>query len=91
MLLPPHQADFVAGTGTGRRGGDNPQEGGPPEDESQPLVYDNFDALPLRQNEGKSVLRFDTFDAALDEFFAKVRLLGRAAPEECRSATWFRF
>ena len=37
-------------------------------------MYDDFDALPLRQNEGKSVLAFDTFDAALDEFFAKARL-----------------
>ena len=44
------------------------------EDVSKPYVYDEFDALPLKQNEGKSILEFDTLDAALDEFYAKVSL-----------------
>lgn len=44
------------------------------EDASKPYVYDEFDALPLKQNEGKSILEFDTLDAALDEFYAKVSL-----------------
>ena len=43
------------------------------DDTSKPLIYDEFDALRLKQNEGKSVLEYDTLDAALDEFFAKVR------------------
>jgi len=41
-------------------------------DPSKPLFYDEYDALPLKQNQGKSMLEFDTLDEALDEFFAKV-------------------
>ena len=36
-------------------------------------VFLEFDPLPLRQHAGKPSLAFDTFDAALDAFFAKVR------------------
>lgn len=42
------------------------------EDESKPLIYDEFDALSLKQNNGKAMLEFPTLDEALDEFFAKV-------------------
>lgn len=35
-------------------------------------MYDEFDPLPLKQHEHKQAIVFDTFDAALDEFFAKV-------------------
>ncbi len=39
-------------------------------------VFLEFDPLPLRQHAGKPSLAFDTFDAALDAFFAKVRVRG---------------
>ena len=38
------------------------------------VTYDEFEPLPLAQNTGRRSLHFDTFDAALDEFFAKVWL-----------------
>lgn len=44
------------------------------EDASKPLIYDEFDALCLKQNEGQPVLEFESLDAALDEFYAKVSL-----------------
>ncbi len=34
-------------------------------------VFQEFDPLPLAQHAGKPSLAFDTFDAALDAFFAK--------------------
>ena len=34
-------------------------------------VFLEFDPLPLKQHAGKPSLAFDTFDAALDAFFAK--------------------
>ena len=34
-------------------------------------VFVEFDPLPLKQHAGKPSLAFDTFDAALDAFFAK--------------------
>ncbi len=37
------------------------------------LVYDSFDPLILQQNSGQEVLRFPTYNAALDEFYAKAR------------------
>ena len=37
------------------------------------LVYESYDPLRLQQNEGRELLPFPTFDAALDEFYAKVR------------------
>ena len=36
--------------------------------------YEEYDPLLLKQNEGLGYLEFPTYDAALDEFFAKVRL-----------------
>ena len=36
------------------------------------LVYESYDPLRLKQNEGRELLPFPTFDAALDEFYAKV-------------------
>ena len=39
------------------------------------LVYESYDPLRLKQNECQELLPFPTFDAALDEFYAKVRAL----------------
>ena len=39
-------------------------------------MYADFDPLLLEQKKGGRVLEFATFDAALDEFFSKVRTLG---------------
>lgn len=39
------------------------------------LVYDSFEPLVLQQNADLETLSFPTFDAALDEFYAKVKLL----------------
>ena len=36
------------------------------------LVYESYDPLRLKQNEVQELLPFPTFDAALDEFYAKV-------------------
>lgn len=36
------------------------------------VVYEDFDPLLLKQNESLQKLEFDTYDAALDEFYAKV-------------------
>lgn len=36
------------------------------------IVYEDFDPLLLKQNEAAQKLEFETYDAALDEFFAKV-------------------
>ena len=36
--------------------------------------YEEYDPLLLKQNEGLGYLEFPTYNAALDEFFAKVRL-----------------
>ncbi len=41
------------------------------------LVYESYDPLRLQQNEGRELLPFPTFDAALDEFYAKVRAHSR--------------
>ena len=38
------------------------------------IVYEDFDPLLLKQNEGLQKLEFETYDAALDEFYAKVML-----------------
>ncbi len=37
-------------------------------------MYEDFDPLLLKQNEGLQKLEFETVDAALDEFFARVML-----------------
>lgn len=37
------------------------------------LVYSEFEPLAWAQNAGRPVKEFPTFDAALDEFFSKVR------------------
>lgn len=60
----------------------------PPPDPSQPsgdpselakklegVVYEDFDPLLLKQNEAAQKLEFETYDAALDEFYAKVSSL----------------
>ena len=36
------------------------------------MLYDDFDPLQLRQKADKPVLEFESFDAALDEFYSKV-------------------
>ena len=38
------------------------------------IVYEDFDPLLLKQNEGLQKLEFETYDSALDEFYAKVML-----------------
>ena len=43
-------------------------------------AYVDFDPLPLQQKAGRHVLEFETFDAALDEFFSKARLHARLQP-----------
>ena len=39
------------------------------------MVYEDFDPLLLKQNEAAQKLEFVTYDAALDEFYAKVSCL----------------
>lgn len=39
------------------------------------MVYEDFDPLLLKQNEAAQKLEFETYDAALDEFYAKVPCL----------------
>ncbi|KAL3145238.1 hypothetical protein ABBQ32_000984 [Trebouxia sp. C0010 RCD-2024] len=36
------------------------------------VVYEDFDPLLLKQNEAAQKLEFETYDAALDEFYAKI-------------------
>lgn len=48
----------------------------PPDANEEGLVYDEFEALPLAQHAARPHRKFDTFDAALDEFFSKVRRQG---------------
>eukprot|EP00892_Ulva_mutabilis_P008831 jgi/Ulvmu1/631/UM010_0001.1 len=36
------------------------------------MMYDDFDPLQLRQKADKPVLEFDSFNAALDEFYSKI-------------------
>ena len=38
------------------------------------MVYDDFDPLLLQQKGDKPLIEFETFDAALDEFYSKVQL-----------------
>lgn len=38
-------------------------------------MYESYNPLRLKQNEGQELLAFTTFDAALDEFYAKVIVL----------------
>ena len=65
-----HGMIYAGAAKQGKKG--KAQEQNLEEDTSKPYVYDEFDALPLKQNEGKSIIEFDTLDAALDEFYAKV-------------------
>ena len=37
-------------------------------------MYEDFDPLLLKQNGGLQKLEFETYDAALDEFYARVML-----------------
>lgn len=39
------------------------------------MVYEDFDPLLLKQNEAAQKLEFETYDAALDEFYTKVLCL----------------
>lgn len=43
-------------------------------EEHEDKVFEEFDPLALAQHAGKPALHFETFDAALDAFFAKVWL-----------------
>lgn len=47
------------------------------------MVYDDFDPLQLRQKADKPVLEFESFDAALDEFYSKVWRLECGRRAEC--------
>ena len=51
------------------------------------LVYESYDPLLLKQNEAQELLPFSTFDAALDEFYAKV---SHHAGHMLRSAAGYR-
>ena len=39
------------------------------------VIYDSYDPLVLQQAAGQEMRRFESFDAALDEFYSKVRPL----------------
>lgn len=43
-------------------------------DPGEGVIYNSFDPLILQQNAGQEVLSFPTYNAALDEFYAKVML-----------------
>lgn len=43
-----------------------------PDASGEGVIYDSFDPLILQQNAGQEVLSFPTYNAALDEFYAKV-------------------
>ncbi|KAL0046515.1 hypothetical protein WJX82_002614 [Trebouxia sp. C0006] len=53
----------------GRPSGTNPSELAK---KLEGIVYEDFDPLLLKQNEGLQKLEFETYDAALDEFFARI-------------------
>ncbi|BDA50353.1 probable nuclear export mediator factor Nemf [Coccomyxa sp. Obi] len=63
---------------TAKGGAQQLKEGSTPNgaEESAPgddsMVYESFDPLILQQNAGQEVLSFPTYNAALDEFYAKV-------------------
>lgn len=66
------------------------QEAGAPAKEASEqgkdsLVYESYDPLRLKQNEGQELLPFPTFDAALDEFYAKVCLHLHMKPSQQQS------
>lgn len=44
----------------------------PPETEPQPLFYDEFHPSVLAESFGDDVLKFDSFDECVDEFFSKI-------------------
>ena len=48
------------------------------------MVYEDFDPLLLKQNEAAQKLEFATYDAALDEFYAKVLRLPLGITTVCR-------
>lgn len=59
------------GSAAAHEGGKMPkQEQG--EAPKQDVVYEAYDPLVMRQAAGAETLRFETFDAALDEFYSKV-------------------
>jgi hypothetical protein len=45
-----------------------------PDASGKGVIYDSFDPLILQQNAGQEFLSFPTYNAALDEFYAKVTL-----------------
>lgn len=75
---------------------EHPKELPSPEEKPKPgdgLVYESYesyesyDPLCLKQNEAQELLPFPTFDAALDEFYAKV---SQHAAQALRFAARFR-
>ncbi|CAL8464758.1 g4293 [Coccomyxa elongata] len=60
--------------GRAAKGGAQPQKDAstPTATEDNSIVYDSFDPVILQQNAGQEVLKFPTYNAALDEFYAKV-------------------
>ncbi len=58
--LPPKQEDNVE-----KANGEAP---------ARNVIYEEYDPIVLRQRQGRPVLQFPTFDAALDEFYSKVRV-----------------
>ncbi len=48
--------------------------------EGDSIVYDSFNPLILQQNAGQEVLKFPTYNAALDEFYAKVKTAAELLP-----------
>lgn len=75
----------------GEQNPEHPKEEAPLKEKLQlgdGLVYESYDPLRLKQNEAQELLPFPTFDAALDEFYAKVShhagpLLRTAAASHC--------
>ncbi|CAK0786952.1 hypothetical protein CVIRNUC_010166 [Coccomyxa viridis] len=59
----------------GEQNPEHPKEEAPLKEKLQlgdGLVYESYDPLRLKQNEAQELLPFPTFDAALDEFYAKI-------------------
>ncbi|CAK9218060.1 unnamed protein product [Sphagnum troendelagicum] len=53
-----------------QKGGKGKPQGSAPESEEK--IYDEFAPLSMRQFEDRNVMKMDTFDSAMDEFFSKI-------------------